>query len=138
MLPSGLPDLVGDSESLSRFLRQTNLFSREKGIAKAAAFLPDPAPDCRNTSVFRIGDEPELLRSTWTREAPGQPLRGVALFTADCVRRVGLDVIAEEPPLRHANLEGWPWKDSDAELQKAAQKECALQIASQTTLVLLD
>ena len=53
--------------------------------------------------------------------------------TAD-VRAALLDVIADEPPARHAAIRGWPWLD-DLELQKAQQKERAALIASKAALV---
>jgi hypothetical protein len=46
------------------------------------------------------------------------------------VRKVGLDILPEEPPPRHANLVGWPEND------KPRQKLIALQIAAVATLVL--
>ena len=48
-LPSGLPELVGDEEDLTRFITQSNHFN--SFMAKPAAFLPNPK--YRNTSVFR-------------------------------------------------------------------------------------
>ncbi len=46
------------------------------------------------------------------------------------LRKVGLDILPEEPPPRHANVVGWPEHD------KPRQKLIALQIAAVATLVL--
>jgi hypothetical protein len=46
-----------------------------------------------------------------------------------------LEVIADEPPLRHAAIRGWPWFDDDVELQRARRKERAALVASRATLV---
>src|SRR5687767_5172954 len=116
MLPSGLPEHVGDAEALSRFLTQSNQFN--SFMAKPAAFLPNPAH--RNTSVFRVGNDPARLQRTWNETATGgRVLKAVALFHAGDVRMAGLAVESSEPPPAHANIEGWPWIDNDPELQKA-------------------
>jgi len=118
-LPSGLPETVADDEDLSRFLKQSNQFNSL--MAKPAAFLPNPK--YKNTSVFRIGNEPERLRLTWNEIAAGQrPLKGAAICKARHVREIQLEVLASEPPPVHANIEGWPWLENDPELQKARQK----------------
>ncbi|CAN5806733.1 hypothetical protein BH11VER1_BH11VER1_03260 [soil metagenome] len=133
-LPSGLPELVADDESLSRFLTQSSHFNSI--MAKPAAFLPSPV--YKNTSVFRIGNEPDRLRATWNETATGErTLKGAAIFKAADVRQAQLDVIAKELPLAHANIVGWPWLENDPELQKARQKEMATQIASTTSVVVL-
>jgi hypothetical protein len=46
------------------------------------------------------------------------------------VRAAGLDVIADEPPLRHAAIRNWPWVGDDPDEQRAKQKELAILIAS--------
>jgi hypothetical protein len=46
-----------------------------------------------------------------------------------------LDVIADEPPPRHAAIRGWPWLDDNVELQKAQQKERAALVASKAMLL---
>ena len=134
MLSSGLPELVADGESLSRFLTQSNQFNSQ--MAKPAAFLPNPKS--RNTSVFRYGNDPERLLQVWNETATaGRALKGAAVFMAIHVRKLQLDVVAAEPPPAHANIEGWPWMENDPELQKARQLELANQIASTAELVRL-
>ena len=131
MLPSGLPEHVADDEELSRFLTQSNQYKSD--MAKPAAFLPNPA--YRNTSVFRIGDDPARLQQTWKATAAGERvLKAVALFQARDVRLARLEVESDEGPPAHANIEGWPWIENDPELQKAQQKERAAELASRTTI----
>ena len=133
-LPSGLPEQIADEEDLSRFLTQSSQFNLFG--AKPAAFLPNPK--YRNTSVFRIGVEPERLRQTWNETARGdRALKGAAICKAKSVRACQLDVIAEEPPPAHANIVSWPWLEADLELQKAQQLELAGQLASASEVIRL-
>lgn len=136
MLISGLPEVVADNEDLSRFLRHRSHISSSVGRSKPSAFLPHPT--YKNTSVFRIGNEPERLRLVWIEtQNPNSSPKGVAICKAEQVRAVQLDVIAEEPPPAHANIEGWPWLDDYPELQKARQKEIASQLAVVAEIVYL-
>lgn len=133
-LPSVLPEQVENEEDISRFLPQSNLFNTFG--AKPAAFLPNPK--YKNTSVFRIGNDPDRLRQAWIEnDKSGRAVKGVAICKASKVRVVGLDVIAEEPPLAHANIEGWPWMANDPELQKAQQLELAGRIAESSDFIRL-
>ncbi len=134
MLSSGLPERVDDSENLARFLTQSSQFNAT--MPKPSAFLPNPK--YRNTSVFRVGGDPDRLRQIWGQTAGGnRALRGAAICVAGNIKSVGLSVIAAEPPPAHANIEGWPWLEGDPELQKARQLEIASQIATEAVLVQL-
>ena len=133
-LPSGLPEVVANSEDLARFLTQSGQFNAM--MAKPSAFLPNPK--YRNASVFRAGADPERLRAIWQVTTDGQrPLKTAAILQTGTVTEVGLAVIAAEPPDAHANLEGWPWHENDPELQKAKQLELAAHLAQASTLVRL-
>jgi len=135
MLPSGLPEEVADGESLTRFLTQSGHFNLVG--AKPSAFLP--SPKSRNTSVFRIGNNPIAVRGAWGQQASesDRTLRGYAVFDAGVARSLSLDVVADDPPPAHANLENWPWHEDDPDFQKAKQKEIAMGIASKAELVVL-
>lgn len=134
MLPSGLPEHVNDNEDLSRFLTQSNQFNTTG--AKPAAFLP--SVEHQNTSVFRIGNEPDRLRKVFKDTATGdRSLKGVAICRAEVIRAILLDVVAEEPPPAHANIEGWPWREDDPEEEKAKRKLLAAQIAGASSMVRL-
>ena len=135
MLISGLPDRVDDGEDLARFLTQSGQYNRI--MVKPAAFMPSATG--RETSVSRHGAEPlESLRAIGLSAAGNRVLHGAAIVKAAAVRAAGLDALSDEPPARHAAIRGWPWDERDLELQKARQKEMALQIASAATLVILN
>jgi len=132
-LPSGLSDSVSDNEDLARFLTQSSQFTTS--LVKPAAFLPNPKD--RQTSISRHGPEPrEDLWTLGLSAAGTRSLHGAAIFKAQAVRAVQLGVEADEPPLRHAVITGWPWNEADPELQRAKQKELAMKIASQASLLL--
>lgn len=126
-LPSGLPEIVAEDEDLARFLTQSSQFNAI--MAKPAAFLPNPKD--RETSVSRHGIEPvERLWELGLQAAGMRRLCGAAILKAGAVRAVRLEVTAAESPLRHAVITGWPWTESDPDLQKAKQKQLALLLAS--------
>lgn len=129
-LPSGLPESIADEEDLARVLRSSGHYSST--CVKPAAFLP--AKDGM-TSVIRHGADPVGALWRAAEAVLGDAIRhGAAICKAAVIRAEGLDVLAHEPPPRHANIVGWP-TNADPELQKAQQKEIALAIASQSTLV---
>lgn len=132
-LPSGLPDSVADDEDLARFLTSASQFNA-KGV-KPSAYLPNPR--YRNSSVFRQGADPlaDVLQIWQDNAAPERKLHAIAFCKALDVRTAKLDVIPEEPPLRHANIEGWPWSDADPEMAKADQKERAAVIAQKANVL---
>jgi hypothetical protein len=133
MLASGLPDNVADNEDLARFLTSSSQFNAQ--MAKPAVFLPS-ARD-RETSIFRHGSEPrDALWAIGDEHAAGnRTLHGAAIVKTLDVRAALLDVVAAEPPPRHAAIRGWPWFDDDLETQKAQQKERATLIASKAVLL---
>lgn len=129
MLLSGLSVQVADDEDLARFLTQSNQYSASSRVVKPAAFLP--SPKSRDTSVSRHGRAPhDELKSLGLSAAGARPLYGAAIFKALNVRAGGLEVESREPPLRHAVVLGWPWIESDPDLQKAKQKEIAALLSS--------
>lgn len=133
-LPSGLPESVADDEDLARFLTSASQFNAIG--AKPSAYLPSPVH--RNTSVFRHGQRPkaELIRIWDENSQPGRNLHAVAICKARHVRQTKLEIIADEGPHRHANIEGWPWNDGDPDMAKAARKELAAAIAQYADVVL--
>ncbi len=132
MLPSGLPEHVADTEPLARFLTSDSQFNRV--MPKASAFMPGPADT--KTSVFRQPPAPYTeFWDTADREIK-QPRRAkaVAVLTAAAVRQAKLDVEAHEPPLRHANIIGWPSDAIDTEATRAQWKELALLLTQAAKL----
>jgi hypothetical protein len=132
MLASGLPEIVADDEDLARFLTSRSQFNLQ--MAKPAAFLP--SINDRETSVFRHASEPRVQLWIIGDEyaAGNRSVYAAAIVKARDVRAAILDVVADEPPPRHAAIRGWPWLDSDAQLQKAQRKERALLVASRSML----
>ena len=133
MLPSGLPEYVADSEPLSRFLTSDSHFN--SAMAKPAAFMPGPSD--AKTSVFRQGmSTVGALWETADREiGVVRRVRAAAVLTAGAVRQAQLDVEAHEPPLKHANIIGWPDVADDPELTRARRKEHALLLAQVAALL---
>jgi hypothetical protein len=107
LLPSGLSAFVGDEERLSRFLVFGRWFNPEGRYVKAAAFLPNQKLE---TSVFRTTDIDEAivwpLADATVLNRQGAALHGRADIFARQVRATGLEIRAQEPPPRHADLIG--------------------------------
>ncbi|MGC8731922.1 MAG: hypothetical protein ACP5RC_06645 [Halothiobacillaceae bacterium] len=127
-----MPDHVADDEPLARFLTSDSQFNSQ--MAKPAAFMPGPKDG--NTSVFRQAAEPaQALWDTADRELGiERRAKAAALFTAGSVRRARLEVVASEPPLRHADITQWPEIANDPEATKAQRKELALLLIQSATL----
>lgn len=135
MLPSGLPETVGDDEDLARFLTSSSHFNASG--ARPVAFLPNP--ELVETSVFRHGEYPResLWRISSEHLRTVRHVYGAAIVKARHVREALLEVVAGEPPARHANIESWPPAQTDPVLTKAAWMERALLVSqSQSTYVI--
>lgn len=128
VLPSGLPEKVGDDEDLARFLTQSGHYSRV-GV-RPNAFIPSPKD--RATSVSRHGRYPiDTLKTLGEAvvAGSGRRLHGAAIFKAGAVRRAHLAADASGPPDRHALIHGWPWIADDPRACKAQQMNQAQQLA---------
>jgi len=129
LLPSGLPIVVGDDESLARIVIYSDWVAKSKGRVKYPAFLP--APD-HETSVFRrVAITDERLWELGAEAAERGTLYGAAVVLTGVIRKTGLNAWASEPPPHHANLIRWPVLADDPELQKARRKEIAMEIAEE-------
>lgn len=125
-LPSGLPEAISNEEDIARFLTQSSHFSSTQ--VDPSAFLPGKRD--RETSVSRHGSEPlESLRGLGLSAAGDRKLYGAALIKAHDVHSALLEIMADEPPNRHAVIRNWPWVENDPIEQKAKQKQCALILA---------
>ena len=133
MLSSGLTEIIGDDEDLARFLTSSSQFNTLG--ARPSAFLPNPADKAK--SVFRHGSQPResLWRIADEHLVGGQTLHGAAIVKAKHVRSAQLDVVAQEPPPRHANIVGWPWSQTDPAMRKAEHMERALVIVQWAEVV---
>jgi hypothetical protein len=133
MLASGLPEIVTDEEDLARFLVSSSQFNTK--VVKHGAFL---ASLNEVTSVFRHGSEPRnaLWEIGLTHAAGARTLHGAAIVKTHDVRAVPLEVAADEPPARHAEIRGWVVNNNDPDLQKAQRKQQAMEIASKAVLLM--
>jgi hypothetical protein len=97
---------------------------------KAAAFLPNRELE---TSVFRTTDLDEAtvwpLADAAVLNRKGARLHGRADTFAGLVRATGLEVRAQEPPPRHADLIGWS-SEKDAQKSRAQQLSVAAKLVS--------
>jgi hypothetical protein len=131
MLTSGLPDTVDNAENLARFVYSESHFNANG--PKPSAYLPSSDGE---TSVFRHG--PETPEALWALNLRQCKLYGAAIVQTHEARAVGLEVIADEPPRRHAVIKGWPVNADDPILEKAKRKELALAIASRAIFLKCD
>ncbi len=113
-------------EILSRFVLQTNWFSSSENRVKYAAFLPDKNGETSvfrtsgitNNEIWEIGDcEVSIKR--------GKPILGRADIGTNNVISKDLEVVPRDPPLRHANIIGWPD-------ERSKQKIIAIELASES------
>lgn len=106
-----LPRLVPDpapGELTSRYLRQSNLYVPSTERVKPRAFHPDPK---HQTSGFRVEGltEPQIWRlgDTFVNLPSGNKPQARAELLVSQITGLGLRVEPKEPPVRHANIEGW-------------------------------
>lgn len=133
ILPSGLEELIGDSELLARFITQSGHYVQSKDHVKHTAFLPDKRDD--ETSVFRIeGLDTQEISRVGSANVPSGHFHGAAVVRATCARRHKLEVSSAEPPDRHGVFRNWPI-DIDAEEQRARRMNIAQQIAADSTFI---
>jgi hypothetical protein len=125
---------VDNAEQVARFLTSSSQFNQT--MVKPAAFLPNPHNG--ETSVFRHSGEPrsELWEIGRVKLAE-RTFYGAGIVATQVVRDAQLEVEAQEPPPRHANIIDWPIND-DPQLAKAEQKKLAALIAQHASRVLVD
>jgi hypothetical protein len=109
---SGVETEVGNDENLSHFIFSRTWFSPNTARVKYNAFMPRKG----EVSVFRIDKLSE--KQVWTigRDVVGGGTKNPKArgdIKAAKVRESQLDVLAAEPPPRHANLVGWPSAKSE-------------------------
>jgi len=123
-----LPDKPQAAEPIARFLRHSNLCARTKGRVKPAAFLP--AQDGK-VSVFRTGELKESAIWSLGRlhlKDPGLSAR--AELQVQQILDNNLLIEADNDPVRHANIVGWP-------KEKDARKSITQQLAAVAILHIL-
>lgn len=124
-LQSGLTERVDSNEMLVRFAWQSNQFTG--AIAKRVLFMPRDG----EVSVFRCDDGAAAplveCRTTFERQSPHAP-RAAAFLRAVEPQRLGLHIVADEPPPRHAAIRGWR---SDGDEARAYNGELARRLAAE-------
>lgn len=117
---------VDPSEILSRFILQKDWYRPSDNSVKHAAFMPNPKNG--ETSVFRIsGISHKEVWDIGDREVAkirNKPILGRADIGASNVMAKDLKVLPIEPPVRHANITGWPE-------EKSKQILIALELAAE-------
>jgi hypothetical protein len=117
---------VTPCEVLSRFIMQTNWYRLSDNRVRYAAFMPNPKNG--ETSVYRIsGISGREVWEIGDREVGlrrDKPILGRADIGASFVITKGLNVVPSEPPIRHANIIGWPE-------QKSEQRLVAIELAAE-------
>lgn len=133
-LPSGLPEFVQDDEPITRFMTQKKSHCNTT-VVKPAAFIPNPKNG--RLSVARHNAEPlEESERIAKKDFHLENAFGVALLKASEFRKVHLDFEADDKPLRHADVVGWPWREDDREFGKAEQKAKAVFLAGKARRIL--
>lgn len=128
---SGLPDIVADEEPLARFLTSSSHFNSTS--VKKGAFIPNKKDG--EMSVTRHSGEPmEELAEIGKSQL--EKVYGAAILKASEFRKEKLDVLAAEPPPRHANVVGWPWRADDPVYGKSERNEIAMALAQKATRVI--
>ena len=127
-----LPNTLSGSESLARYLTQTNHYNLRTYSVRPRAFDPPPS---LSLSVFRINGL--SAQEVWTngqinvidRMRQPRPLYGIADIKVSEVQATSLTVDPDNNPLRHASIVGWP-------PDKSEQKLLTQELASKAKLVL--
>jgi hypothetical protein len=117
-LPSGLPAQVADAEQLARFVFSDSHVNRS-GVVKKGAFMP--APEQSALSVTRVDGLPAQEMEHYAGQARGtrpSEAKGYAVLQAGRVRADGFQVVADEPPPRHAHIQHFP-PGKDDQIEKA-------------------
>ena len=125
---------IDRNDPLARFIFSRRHFSPSKKVVKAPAFIP--GSDLQ-TSVFRIHELREreirdIGENVGRTQNPPRSPRARGEIKVVSVINVGLGVLPDEPPPRHAEIVGWPRDD------KPQQLEMAKLLAAATRLVLHD
>ncbi len=116
-------------DPLARFILSKEHFAPNANRVRAAVFMPTPVD--RTTSVFAIRGLSE--HAVWrigqdvVATPRGKPLYARADVLVSDVTAVGLGVVLDNTPPRHAKITRWPD-------EKSAQKLAALELASRASL----
>ncbi len=118
------------SEPLARFIFSRRHFLPAQKVVKAPAFIP--GSDLQ-TSVFRIHELGEhqirdIGEDVGRTQIPPRSPRARGEIKVQSVINVGLGVLPDEPPPRHAEIVGWPRDDKPQQLEIAKLLAAAAQL----------
>lgn len=125
---------------LARYLTQKGHYSRPANLPTPRAFLP--APETGETSVFLIDglDEESIWAIAENHIVPtlraGRRIHGRADVPRTSVEIVGLRLVVDNDPPRHANVVGWP-AEKDEQLSLAQELIQSSEEQSQVPLLRL-
>lgn len=128
-----LPSTLSGSESLARYLTQSNHYNLQTYSVMPRAFEP---PSDLRLSVFRINGLSDL--EVWKngqvnvidKMPQPRPLYGFADIKVLEVQATNLTVDPDDTPPRHACIVGWP----EGESNKSKRKLLAQELASKAKL----
>ena len=155
---TSLPTDIEDAESLARFILSASWLYRDERPGcpvRLNAFLPHPRVEL---SVYRTtgwheseisaqGTEVASDRELAHRDrsmASGEPYPankttfrylGRGELSAANVRASGLNVVAKEPPIRHADIIGWPPLTNNRKHDEASQMAFAIKLQASARFV---
>jgi len=130
MLASGLPEAVADDEPILRMLHETSKFSST--APRVPAFMPGDA-DIELSTARHPGMPPEEVHAL-AEVFKVRPVKAGAVVLAHDIRRIQLEILADEEPQRHAIIVGWP-QHADMDEQRSIRKSFALQLVSVAKLI---
>jgi hypothetical protein len=123
---------VADPEALVHYIKESSKFAAD-GVNHRLFLLPKNGT---NKSVFRVDGlsiaEVLALGVEHVGKAAEKPIYGWARLIARDVRSLSLSVRPDEPPPRHALIEGWPtgWEDQRVLAMAIAAKAISFRLPS--------
>lgn len=130
-----MPSEIIPIENLSRFIFESSNYRPSDNTVRHTAFMPgtDKVTSILTTSVFRTSglgaNAIWAIAETEVVPLRGKPVLGRADLIAASVIDSGLNVVPQEPPLKHANIIGWSE-------EKTKRREIALELAAAASLSL--
>ncbi len=133
---SGLPRFVGNEETLIRFFRDRSTFNATRVLPRAFQPAMSKKRFRFEVSVFRErGEEVDYWRNRNKEILPNQSQYGFAKIRASTIRNLKVEIEADDTPVAHANIIGWPLKE-DHTLDKAMVNILTQEMAAKSEKVL--
>lgn len=112
--PVNQPEPISDVERLTRYVMNHDHYSATKNEVKFRAFLPSPSEN--SLSIMRsheLSESDVWAQGQATADVSGRTVCARGDVTAPLVRESSIDpwqlvAVPDEPPVRHASINGWP------------------------------